>query len=184
MNCTNDTLNADEMNKTSFAGRDDSERYGGTDIFDKNAFALPGAEALSSDAYDNLCSFFITLGNNSSKIHCYNLLHDFRRNCDATMELTKKFQSTDADLDHTTKTALKCFANLGLVKKSVTTSSGLTFNIFLEDARPVLQSQMVATHSKDICLETKINSVYSHLSNAETGQSTVPAAKWMIKWSS
>lgn len=53
-NSTNSTLNADEVIKSSFAGPDDAESYNGMDHFDENAFVIPSARALSSDAYDDI----------------------------------------------------------------------------------------------------------------------------------
>lgn len=176
-NKTNSTLNGDEMNKKSFAGSDESESYDGADHSDKNAFAIPGTPALSGDMYDNLWSIFITLANNSSKNHCDDLLHVLKKNCDVITKFTKRFQLIDAILEETTKTESKFHADLGFIAESVTFKSGFTYNVFLRDARLVLQSQVAAAHSKDIYLASKINSVYIVPLNAENRQRAVLAAR-------
>lgn len=109
---TNGTLNANEMVESSFAGPDVLESYNGMNHFCKNAFAIPSAPALSRDAYDDHCSFFITLANNSDRNLCNNLLKVLRRNCKFTTDFTRKFQLIDAILKHTTKAASKFFADL------------------------------------------------------------------------
>lgn len=84
------TKDADDVIKSSFARSDDSESYNSMSCFDEKAFAIPRALALSDDVYDDLCSVFITLGNDSSENHCNNLLHVLWRYCDVISEFIKK----------------------------------------------------------------------------------------------
>lgn len=104
---------------------------------------------LFGNSNDDLCSFFIALASNTSKDHCNRLLLVLKRKCDVIWELTRKFQSTGAILDHSTKMAYIWIANLKFVKESTISSRGLTYNCYLKNARSVLQSQVPATHSKD-----------------------------------
>lgn len=107
-----------------------------------------------------------------------------RRHCNDITELRRKFQPIDAILEHRKKKAFKFLADHGCVKESVPSSKGLTFNMFLWDCWSVLQSQATAAHSKDIGLESKISSVYSHSLNAEIEQRAVSTAERIIKRSS
>lgn len=50
------------------------------------------------------------------------------------MEFTKKSQSIKAIVGHTTDTAAKVFVDVGFVKESVTSPSGMKYNIFHRDA--------------------------------------------------
>lgn len=106
------------MNETSLAEPDSSDRYDGTDTFDENAFAIPGSPTLSGDACDALCSFFITLFNNSkiddndnnnNKNHYNNLLQVLRRNRDCITQFLRKFKLINAILKHITKATSKFF---------------------------------------------------------------------------
>lgn len=91
LNNTNGTFNADELNVTSVLGPDDSERYDGTDLVDKNSYAIPGASALFGDVYKDHCSFFVTLANSSFENHCNGLLHVLRKNCDVHTKSKREF---------------------------------------------------------------------------------------------
>lgn len=146
LNIANRFHSTDDISGGDFARPDHSESLNSIARVDENVPAIPDAPAHSDDAYEDHCSFFITLPDNASRNHCNNLQYVLRKKCEKVVAFVENFQSFETILEHTIKETSKIFANLGSEKTVVTSTDGLDYGLFVRNVQSVLKSQVTRTN--------------------------------------